>query len=126
MTLNHAVALIDHHSAQILQFSATEVQDHKIKEHARYTRQHASEVRSEHEFFAEVSDALAAVRSVLVAGSHTAQADFCQYVEKHRPALPPRIVFWHTVDHPSAAELVKLGRRFCAERGDIPATPRLS
>ena len=124
MPLNHAVAWIDHHNAQVLQFTAEEVQDQKIKEHVHYTRQHGSNVRSEHDFFSEICDALAGIKSVLVAGSHTAQADFRHYVEKHRPALSPQIVAWETVDHPTEGELVKRARAFFVGRGEMTPTPR--
>ncbi len=126
MSLSHAVALIDHHSAQLLQIDAEQVVEHKIKEHAHYTRQHGSQVRSEHEFFAEVCDALAGIESVLVAGSHTAQADFRHYVEKHRPAVATQIVGWETVDHPSQGEIVKMVREFFVKRGELVATTRMT
>ena len=51
MTSFHAVAHIDHESAQILQFDAEYVQSQKVKTHTHHTRQHGSDVRSEHEFF---------------------------------------------------------------------------
>jgi stalled ribosome rescue protein Dom34 len=85
MPLGHAVTRIDHHAGQVFQVDAGHVLDQKVKEHIRYTRQHCSQVRSEHEVFAEVCAALAGIESVLVAGSHTTQVDFRHYVEKHRP-----------------------------------------
>ena len=48
MTLFHAVVHIDHHTAQVVQFDADHTQAQKIHEHTHYTRQHGSEVRSEH------------------------------------------------------------------------------
>ncbi len=126
MPLSHAVAWIDHHAAQVLQIDAEHVFDHKVKEHIHYTRQHGSQVRSEHEFFAEVCAALAGIESVLVAGSHTAQADFRHYVERHRPALAAQIVGWETVDHPTEGEIVKLAREFFVKRGELVATPRMT
>lgn len=125
MTMNHAVVLIDHHHAQVIQFSADDVQAASIKEHTHYTRQHGSSVRSEHEFFAEVCDALSGIPAVMVTGSHTAQADFRHYVEKHRPEAMGKIVHWETVDHPSEGELVKLGRDYFSGQGEMPGTPRL-
>ena len=112
MSLLHAVVLIDHHSALLLKFSADEVQSEKVKEHKQYTRQHHSGVRTEHEFFGEVCDAVEGRAEVLVVGAHQAQADFKHYVEKHRPALTPHIVGWQTVDHPSDGELLALARKF--------------
>ena len=44
------------------------------------------------------------IAEVLVAGSHTAQADFRHYVEKHRPEVAQRIVGW------------EIGRASCRER----------
>lgn len=125
MTLTHAAVLIDHHSAQVLHFNAEQLQSSSVKEHVHYTRQHGSKVRSEHEFFGDVCDALAGIPSVMIAGSHTAQADFRHYVEKHRPALMTQIAHWETVDHPTKGELVKLARNYFAEQGEMPATPRL-
>jgi hypothetical protein len=111
MTLFHAVALVDHHSAQVLQFDAQQVAAHKIHAHAHYTRQHASGVRSEHEFFAEVCDALEGIAEVLVTGGHTGLADFRRYVEKHRPLTAARITGYEVVDHPSEKNLVALARQ---------------
>lgn len=111
MTLFHAVAHIDHHTAQVLQFDADHVETQKVHEHVRYTRQHGSNVRSEHEFFGEVCDALAGVSQVLIAGSHTAQADFRHYIEKHRVETSKQIVGWETVDHPTEGQLLALARQ---------------
>lgn len=122
MSLFHAVVWIDHHSALIQEISPDQVKAQRIKEHAHKTRQHQSGVRSEHEFFGEVCDALAGVSEILVTGSHKAQADFRHYVEKHRPALKPKLVGWQTVDHPTDAQLVALARDFfhALDRSGLP------
>ena len=112
MSLFHAVVWIDHHNAQVLQFDTEHVQAQKVKAHSHHTKQHGSAVRTEHEFFAEVCDALAGVPEVLITGSRTAQVDFKHYVEKHRPALPAQIKGYETVDHPSDAQLVALARKY--------------
>lgn len=111
MPLHHAVALIDHQKAEILQFDAEHLQAQKVKSHSHHTHQHGSGVRTEHEFFGEVCDALADIAEVLVAGSHTAQADFRHYVNKHRPALEKQIVAWETVDHPTEGQLLALAKK---------------
>ena len=126
MSLSHAVAWIDHHAAQVLQLDAEQVLGQKVKEHVHYTRQHGSKVRSEHEFFAEVCDALSGIESILVVGSHTAQADFRHYVDKHRPAVAAQIAGWETVDHPTEGEVVKMAREFFVKRGELVATPRMT
>lgn len=111
MPFSRAVVWLDHHNAQVIQFDAEQVEARKLQAHSHDTGQHRSEVRTEHEFFGEVCDALAGLEAILVTGSHTAQADFRHYVDKHRPALAPRITGWETVDHPTQAQLVALGRQ---------------
>ena len=110
MTLSHAVVWINHQSAQVLQFDADHVEAQTVKAHTHYTRQHSSGVRTEHEFFGAVCDELAGIKEILITGSHTAQADFRHYVDKHRPALTKQIVGWETVDHPTDGQLVALAR----------------
>ncbi len=112
MSLTHAVVRIDHHTAQILHIDADTVEAKTIRAHEHYTRQHGSSVRTEHEFFGEVCDALAATKEILVVAAHMAQADFRHYVDKHRPALSPQIVGWETAEHSSEAQLVALARKY--------------
>ena len=119
----HAVVQLDHHQAQVLQFDDAHVQAEKIKERQHHTRQHGSAVRSEHEFFAAVCGAVQAIPEVLVTGSKTALADFRHYVEKHRPAVAPRIVGYETVDHPTDGQLVALARRFFLRHDRMAGTP---
>ena len=68
MTHFHAVVWIDHQNAQILQFDAEQVQASKVKAHSHPTGQHGSGVRTQHEFFGQVCDALADIPEVLAVG----------------------------------------------------------
>jgi hemerythrin-like domain-containing protein len=110
MTLFHAVVWTDHQTAQVVQFDAEQVLPQKIHTHGYDTAQHGSAVRSEHEFFGHVCDALEDVTQVLVTGSHTATADFRHYAEKHRPLIAKHIVGYEVVDHPTENQLVALAR----------------
>ena len=112
MSLSHAVVLIDHQTAQVLQFDADHVQSQKVKSHTHHTRQHGSGVRTEHEFFGEVCDALDGIAEVLVTGSHSAIADFRHYADKHRPHTAARVVGYEVVDHPSENQLVAAARKY--------------
>lgn len=123
MPLFHAVLRLDHHQAQLLQFDADQVQASTLKAHGHATKQHGSAVRAEHEFFAQVCDALAGIAEVLVAGSRTAQADFRHYVEKHRPALVRQIAGYETVDHPSDNQLVAQARAFFVKHDRMAGIP---
>jgi stalled ribosome rescue protein Dom34 len=119
----HAVLWVDHQHAQVMHLEADSAQVQKIKAHLHHTRQHGSKVRTEHEFFGEVCDALVDIKEILVTGSHKAQADFRHYVDKHRPALAPRIAGWETVDHPSDGQLVALARKFFLAHDRMAGVP---
>ncbi len=123
MSLFHAVVWLDHHSANILQFDTEHVESEKIKASSRHTKQHGSAVRTEHEFYADVCEALKDINEILITGSSTAQADFRHYVEKHRPALAPAIVGYETVDHPSDKQLVALARQFFLRHDRMSGVP---
>lgn len=123
MTLSHAVVWTDHQSAQVLQFDAEQVIAQAVRAHPHATSQHHSGVRSEHEFFGHVCDALEGIGQVLVTGSHTSTADFRHYAGKHRPQTATRIVGYEVVDHPSDNQLVALARKLFAARAQIAGTP---
>jgi stalled ribosome rescue protein Dom34 len=123
MTLFHAVVLIDHQHADILQFDAEHVQAQKVKTSTRHTKQHGAAVRSEHEFFGHVCDALAGISEILVTGSKTGLADFRHYAEKHRAETAQRIVGYETVDQPSENQLVALARQYFLKYDRMAGTP---
>lgn len=123
MTMFHAVVWLDHQTAQILQFDPEHVQAEKVKAHTHHTAQHGSAVRSQHEFYAHVCDALTGIPEVLVTGSHTSLADFRHYVGKHRAALAPHIVGFETVDHPSERQLVAMARKWFTAYDRMAGTP---
>ena len=111
MSLYHAVAFVDHQSADVLQFGSEHVVGHKLHQHLKFTREHHSGVRTEHQFFGQVCDALDGIAEVLVTGGHTGLADFRHYVDKHRPLTAARIVGYEVVDHPTENQLVALARK---------------
>jgi len=125
MPLSHAVAWIGHPDVHVIQFEAQQSVDQRVKQQARFTRQHGDQLRGQHEFFGEVCEALAGIRSVLVVGPPDLQAAFRQYVSKHRPALALHIVGWETVDDPTEPEVLKLARKFFSRQGETVATPRV-
>lgn len=108
----HAVVWIDHHHANIVRIEASDAPPHRVRAHVHPTAQHGSEVRSAHEFFADVCGCLDAVDVALVTGAGTALVDFRHYVEKHRPQTAARIAAYDVVDHPTDNQLTALGRRF--------------
>lgn len=125
MSLFHAVVWLDRQNAQVLQFDAEHLEAQKVRAHSHPTAQHGSQVRSEHEFHAEVCAALEGVSEVLVTGSHQNQAAFRHYAEKHRPHIARHIVGYETVDHPSEAQLVALARKYFQRRERMEGLPRI-
>ena len=121
MAALHAVVWIDHHHAQVLHFDAERVQVRKVQAHRVETRQHGSDVRTEHEFFGEVCDELDDVDKVLVTGSKTPLIDFHHYVDKHCPVVAARIVGWETVDHPSENQLASFAWQYFVQHDRLAA-----
>ena len=126
MTMPHAVIWIDHKEAQVLQFDAEHVAASSVKASTHPTRQHGSTVRTEHEFFGHVCDALAGIPQVLVVGPHTAQADFKHYVDKHRPETAKRVVGYETADYPTENQLVALARKYFLKHDGTSGAPTAS
>jgi stalled ribosome rescue protein Dom34 len=122
MSLFHAVVSLDHEKAQILQFDAEHVESSRIKAHMHHTRQHGSTVRTEHEFFGEVCDALSGIGEVLIAASNTAQSDFRHYVDKHRPTIKGQIVGYETVDRPTEGQLIAFARHYFLKHDRMAGT----
>ena len=118
MSFLHAVVWTDHHTAQVVQFDAEQVQASTVRTHKHPTAQHGSGVRAEHEFFADVCAAVDNIPHVLVTGSKTAIADFRHYADKHRPQTAARIVAYEVVDHLSENQLVALARAHFLKQGE--------
>lgn len=121
MPFARAVVRIDHQHAQIIGFDTDHSEASSLAAHVHDTRQHHSEVRAEHELFANVCSALTGVDEILVTGPHTGISAFRHYVEKHRPALRPSIVGWEAVDHPSQGQLLSFARHYLSTRGRMAA-----
>lgn len=123
MTMFHAVAWVDHQSAQILQFDAEHIQGQRVKSHSHHTRQHGSSVRTEHQYYADVCAALAGISEVLVVGPKTGLADFRHYVEKHRVSVGGQIVGWEVHERLSEAQMVAMARQYFLKYDRMAGTP---
>lgn len=110
--ITHTIAWIDHNHASVVRLDAVGASPLRVRAHAHPTAQHGSEVRSTHEFFAQVCDAVEGVGAVLVTGGKTALSDFRHYAQKHRPQTAARIAAYEIIDHPTDNQLVARGRQF--------------
>lgn len=115
MTLSRAIVWTDHQSARILPVEPASAEARTIHAHAYATAQHGSGVRTQHEYFAALCDAIDDAGKVLVTGSHTALSDFQRYVVKHRPHTAPRIVGYEGLGHLTDPQLVALARKHFAD-----------
>lgn len=111
MKQSRGVAHVSHQFAQVIEFDEETMHIVKTEQHAHATRQHGSQVRSEHEFFGSICDQFEGFAKLLVTGSHTALIDFRHYVAKHRPLVAPRIAGYEVVDHPTENQLVAMARK---------------
>ena len=123
MAAFHAVVWVDHQTAQVLQFDAEHVQANTVKAHSHTTRQHGSTVRTEHEFFGHVCDALADIVEVQVVGPHTTLADFKHYADKHRPETAKHIVAYETLDRVTENQLLAQARKYFLKHDRTAGTP---
>ncbi|MCE2916059.1 MAG: hypothetical protein LW768_10995 [Rubrivivax sp.] len=110
MPMFHAVIWLDHETARIFGFDAENVDARKVRAHHHPTGQHGSEVRTQHEYFAAVCEALEGPTEVLALGPRTGLADFEHYAKKHRPQTARRIVGWEHADHPTDNQIVAQAR----------------
>jgi hypothetical protein len=111
MKSSRCVAHLSHESALVIEYDDVAMHVSKTEQHHHATRQHGSEVRAEHEFFAGVCDLLDPFAQVLVMGGHTTLADFRHYVDKHRPQTATHIVGYDVVDRPTENQLVAQARK---------------
>ncbi len=121
----HAVVFVDHHNAQVVQFGTEQADEHQLHEPLSLTRQHASGVRSEHEFFGQVCDALEGIIRVLITGARQALADFQHFVDKHRPQTARHIAGYEVVGHPSVNEMVVIACNYFVQIDLTAGTPVL-
>ncbi|MES2401117.1 MAG: hypothetical protein V4573_14100 [Pseudomonadota bacterium] len=118
MPFVNAVLWLDHHHAKLIGFDADQSHAQEFQQQAHATRQHGSEVRTEHEYFGEICDALTTIDAIVVTGSHVVQADFRHYLERHRSGLLKQITTWQTVDRLTEAQLLALARKLQHDRAN--------
>lgn len=135
MTTFHAVVWMDRREAHVVMFDRDHAETLRIRSrsHHQATGGHVGSHQQRHgrgdsagghhspagghdtadaAYHAEVAQALAGVREVLVAGPALAKTEFKHWCEAHDPALNACIVDVIPADHPSDAQLVALARRY--------------
>jgi stalled ribosome rescue protein Dom34 len=115
----HAIVWIDHQEAKIFEFDAAAVDPRVVRTHntGRHLQHKANVPGSGHhgvdrEFFERVLDALEGVGAILITGPGGAKLELQNYMNEHRPQVAQRVAAIETLDHPTDAQLVALGRKF--------------
>ena len=123
-----AIVWIDHREAKVFHFNATEVDRMILHPHnpTRHIRREANAIGSgdaplDHEFFEQVTDAIAEATAVLITGPSSAKSDLATHVARHYPNIARCVVGVETIDHPSDGALIAVARlHFRAEDRSRP------
>jgi hypothetical protein len=126
----HAVVSIDHAEAVVLEFSADDVIEHRIKAMDRQGNIHhkAGSIGSGHahdgkSYLTAVVNALNPEHEILIVGHGTAKDELVSFIRDHAPLLAPRIMGVKAIDQLTEGETLALARKFF--QGKDLTTPQL-
>jgi stalled ribosome rescue protein Dom34 len=105
---------IDHNEAKVFHIAASTFDETTVPaaNHHLHSRPKDQETRThnhpddEHRFFREVAAKLVDADQILLLGPSVTKLHFLRYLQKHDPALEPKVVGVETVDHPTDRQLV--------------------
>lgn len=106
MPTAHALVWLDHLRAKGLRIGEETHDTTFFRDEKHDPRQHNSAVRTQHEFFGAVKDALVEFTRSVVTGSGQRQMDSRHYVSKHHGLLRPVLAGREKVTHPTDPELI--------------------
>ena len=113
-----AVVWIDHAQARVIRFddesSATQVihpEGGTPHLHHKANSIDAGHVAEDQAYLHAVSQVIAGVESVLVAGPANAKLELMKHLARHDPLLLEKVSGVQTVDHPTDGQLLALARR---------------
>jgi stalled ribosome rescue protein Dom34 len=115
----HAIVWIDHREAKVFHFNAIEVDRMILHPHnpTRHIHHKANAMGSDdapldHEFFEQVTEAIADATAILITGPASAKSELAAHVARHHPDIARCIVGVETIDHPSDGALVAVARLY--------------
>jgi stalled ribosome rescue protein Dom34 len=106
-------ARVFHVDASTFNEATVQSPNHHVQRHPKdqQTRIH-DHPDDEHRFFHDVSRALEGADQILLVGPSVTKLHFLRFVQKHAPALDPRIVGVETADHPTDRQFVAHVRQY--------------
>jgi len=111
---------IDHNEAKVFHVTAETFDEKSVLSPNHHVQRHpkSQETRErnhpddEHRFFQQLVGVLAGADQILVLGPSVTKLHFVRWVQKHDPALEPRIVGIESADHPTDRQLVAHVRQY--------------
>lgn len=123
MSTFHAVVWLDHSEAHVLMFDREHIESQRIK--SRSHHKHSGKANDSNSFFADVAQALAGSREVLLTGPGLARNQLRDWINTHQSALADTIVDSVSSDHPSDGQLVALARQYFRKFDNMAADPSI-
>lgn len=119
----HAVVWMDHSEAHVVMFDKEHVEAQRIK--SRSHHKHQGKADENNAFFADVAQALAGSREVLLTGPGLARIQFRDWCNTHQGTLADTIVDSVASDHPTDGQLAALARQYFRRFDNMAADPSI-
>lgn len=124
MNTFHAVVWMDQSEAHVVMFDREHAETHRIQ--SRSHHKHQGKASDMAPFFAEVAQALAQTREVLLAGPGLVRHQFRDWVAKHHASIADVVVDSVAADHPTDAQLVAMARQYFKKFDNMATDPSLA
>ena len=121
MSTFHAVVWMDQSEAHVVMFDREHAEAQRIK--SRSHHKHQAKTDDLTPLFADVAQALAGTREVLLAGPGQVRNQFRDWVAKHHTAVADVVVDSVAADHPTDAQLVVMARQYFKKFDNMAADP---
>jgi stalled ribosome rescue protein Dom34 len=115
----HAIVWIDHREAKVFHFNATEIDRMILHPHnpTRHIHNKANAMGSDdalldHEFFEQVTEAIADAQAILITGPASAKSELAAHVARRHPDIARCVVGVETIEHPSDGALIAVARLY--------------
>lgn len=106
-------AKVFHVTAETFEEAAVHSPNHHVHRHPKRQETSAhNHPDDEHHYFQQVAAALASADQILLMGPSMTKLHFLRYLQKHTPALEPRVIGVESADHPTDRQLVAHVRQY--------------
>lgn len=124
MSTFHAVVWMDQSEAHVVMFDREHAAAQRIKSRSHHKHQGRADDLSP--YFADVAQALADTREVLLTGPGLVRSQFRDWVTRHHAAVAEVVVDCVAADHPTDAQLVAMARQYFKKFDNLAAHPSVA